>query len=38
MIMIADLIGLGALLVLAFIFGYVKGSEFTLDRIEQNFL
>ena len=38
MIMIADLIGLGALLVLAFIFGYVKGSEFTLDSIRTKFL
>ena len=36
--MIADLIGLGALLVLAFYFGYAKGSEFTLDRIRTKFL
>ena len=37
MIMIANLITLGALLVLAFIFGYAKGSEFTEDRIRTKF-
>ena len=35
--MIANLITLGALLVLAFIFGYAKGSEFTEDRIRTKF-
>jgi len=36
--MVENLVTLGAILVLAFIFGYAKGSEFTEDRIRTKFL
>jgi len=35
--MIADLIVLGGVLVLVFVIGYAKGSEFTEDRIRTKF-
>ena len=37
MIMISDLIILGGMIILSFFFGYVKGSEFTEDRIRTKF-
>jgi hypothetical protein len=36
--MMENLVTLGAILVLAFIFGYAKGSEFTEDRIRTKFI
>ena len=36
--MVENLVTLGAILVLAFIFGYAKGSEFTEDRIRTKFI
>jgi hypothetical protein len=36
--MISNLVTLGAILILAFIFGYAKGSEFTEDRIRTKFI
>ena len=35
--MIADLVVLGGVVVLAFVIGYAKGSEFTEDRIRTKF-